>query len=652
MVLRYFSLTIFMSILLVGCQLSSDFTEDLNQPNYSQDSLSVQVPQAPDALTAQWRGDTLIVYWTDRSATETYFEIRLQEDTGSWQNSVFAKQNAEVFEFTTTKYQPFVNLKIRAANSYGESSWQFLTVSENGDDPKDPNTDTIKDTGSNTNTDSANNNGTNTNTETNTQTGIEKTIPSTLISPVVGSEISSDIISLHFVDSGTMWLDIGTSLGGDDLLSTSISGDHYSFAGLPTSGNVYIRLWTYLGMTWEYNDYGFVITMSEPSKTDNENSENIVNSDKPAFETIAGKNNYHTLNYSGNEGLQLYTGRDDGVGIDLVVVAEGYTKAQLGQFVRDAQNFIDEAFDFYPLDQHMPAWNIHFLSLPSNQSGADNESQQGVLVDTRFGANFWCGNTERLLCVKTSTVLSTVAEYVPQYDEILVMVNSQKYGGAGYGVGIATVSLADAVVNLIRHEMGHSFAHLADEYTYGKTAPPSKEPTAANVTLEAEPSNLKWKHWLDNPSDVVLNQGDGVGLFEGGVYVAQGVYRPKKNTIMRAFGQPFGEVNAEAWALSVYEHVDPILSTVPSSGDVSVAVGSSTWFALESLYSAEEMIVHWSVNGALVDSSTEDPFYWLFQPESAGVYLISVVVQDDSGTIRRDLDTTARQTIQWYVEVN
>ena len=299
----------------------------------------------------------------------------------------------------------------------------------------------------------------------------------------------------------------------------------------------------------------------------------------------------------------------------------------------------------------MPGWNVHLLALPSNESGADHATEKGNLVDTRFGANFWCGNTERLLCISSSAVFSEVAKHVPQYDEILVLVNTSKYGGAGYGSGIATASLANATIDLIRHEIAHSFAGLGDEYTYGRTTIPVNEPAAANLTLETNPTAVKWKHWMENPSTVVIDQGTGVGLWEGGQYLSEGVYRPTNHSLMRSFGQPFGLVNSEQWALSVYDYIQPIVNRSPEAGNVKLSPNTSHWFALESIYAADQVNVVWSVNGTKVTASADSPFYLNFKPQAPGQYLIKAEVTDKTGVIRKNLESKASQTLSWIVEV-
>lgn len=433
------------------------------------------------------------------------------------------------------------------------------------------------------------------------------------------------------------------------------NSEHHSISEIPAGQQLTVRI----RAGNSYGESAWLTWTSEiPGSSDGEADDDQTGAGddidvpaKPEFATVPGTPVYHPILREGRVGVQLYMGRDDGVGIDFVVVSEGYTEAQLGQFVQDAQQRVDEAFDFHPLRTHLPAWNIHFLSLASLESGADHAIEQGNLVDTRFGAHYWCGNTERLLCIDTNTVFRSVAEYVPQYDEILVLVNSSKYGGAGYSSGIATASLASAVVNLIRHEVAHSFAHLGDEYTYGRTSPPANEPSAMNLTLNSDPHTVKWTRWIDSPDSVVLDSGDGVGIFEGGAYVSSGVFRPMETSMMRQLGQPFGPVNSEAWAMAVYNGVEPVADFQPDTGDVTLPVGQAIWFALNPLYGAGSLNVQWQINNEDQPASEDSPFYFLLKGIEPGEFTVTATVTDSSGVVHQEMHTSARQVLNWQVTI-
>ena len=85
--------------------------------------------------------------------------------------------------------------------------------------------------------------------------------PGTLTSPPPGSQLGGGTVSFGW-SAGTgateYWLEVGTTgVGSTNLYSQSqglsLSG---TVSGLPTNGSaVYVRLWTRLGGTWQFNNY-------------------------------------------------------------------------------------------------------------------------------------------------------------------------------------------------------------------------------------------------------------------------------------------------------------------------------------------------------------------------------------------------------------
>ncbi|HAN77882.1 MAG TPA: peptidase M64, partial [Bacteroidales bacterium] len=84
------------------------------------------------------------------------------------------------------------------------------------------------------------------------------------------------------------------------------------------------------------------------------------------------------------------------------------------------------------------------------------------------------------------------------------------------------------------HEFGHSFADLADEYydsstAYNELHKSTVEPYRPNITNLVN-FDAKWKNMIDkktpSPTPNDPKYKGVVGLFEGGGYIAKGMYRP------------------------------------------------------------------------------------------------------------------------------
>jgi IgA Peptidase M64 len=242
---------------------------------------------------------------------------------------------------------------------------------------------------------------------------------------------------------------------------------------------------------------------------------------------------------------------------NLVLIAEGYRQAELGQFATDAQQFVNTLFATPPFDQLQSAFNVYRVDVSSTDSGADDPAAcggTGATPATYFDASFCNAGIRRLLLADTTTVLAVAGAQVPQWHQILVIVNSPIWGGAGGTIG--TSSTAAGWENVAIHELGHSAFGLADEYEYWagcgvdttQDTYTGGEPGEPNVTIDANRSTNKWRDLilpatpLPSSSNADCTQCDPqpnplpagtVGAFEGGRYFHCGIYRPEFNCMMR-----------------------------------------------------------------------------------------------------------------------
>ena len=351
-----------------------------------------------------------------------------------------------------------------------------------------------------------------------------------------------------------------------------------------------------------------------------------------------------TLRYSNHPGRTLQ-GRSDGIGADLVIVAEGFTQEEMSKFDAAVSEYIDFMFKYEPeFKNHKNAWNIHQLNLVSSESGADN-SNGANQVNTALDSYFNCGNIDRLLCVDAGKTFSVVNQAFPQWDNILVIVNSSKYGGAGYSSGIGTVSLSGSAKDVGIHEMAHSFAGLADEYSYGGSNAPTKEPGAPNITINNNIDNVKWHHWIDTESTNSI-----VGLFEGGQYLEHGVWRPTQSSFMRTLGAPFHPINKEAWTLAVYQHGGVYHSKLPASQDVDQNISQNTLFKVDTVFNIGSQSLRWYINNIEI-KDLQDQHSVSIGNTQTDDYIVRVEISDKTGSIRKDTNQYSSDSISWNINV-
>ena len=285
-------------------------------------------------------------------------------------------------------------------------------------------------------------------------------------------------------------------------------------------------------------------------------------------------------------------------------------------------------------------WNIHLINLISKESGADNSNDNNSpkLVNTGLDAYFNCNDIPRLLCVNQSKVNYIVAKEFPQFDKVLVIVNSLTYGGAGGNY--ATASINPSGKQIAIHELGHSFAGLADEYEYGKTDTTTTDPGDPNITINNDPNTIKWKKWLTESN---------IGIFEGGGYVEHGVYRPTEDSLMRTLGKPLYQVNLEAWTLALYRMVGGYITKNPEKDDLILWGTTDYDFSIELSLGTDLQRVEWFVNGVKQDDIAEDTTTFKHGKQEAGKYQVKAIIYDKSDVIRNDPNGDSVTEAIWNV---
>lgn len=230
--------------------------------------------------------------------------------------------------------------------------------------------------------------------------------------------------------------------------------------------------------------------------------------------------------------------------LDIVLIGDGYTAAQLGQWQADAKKVSDGLLADPLFAAHRQQFNVRRVDIASAQSGV---SENGVTRNTALGSVVGCYGIARLVCADETRVMAAAGAALPAdgRDIVIVVANTQTYGGASFGV-MGTMTMHPQAIEIALHEIGHSAFQLADEYDYGSCSI-NGEPTQANITVANSRSSVKWRDLIAAGTPVPTQPGSvangTVGLFRGGNYCTSGVYRPTETSRMRALGYPWHAVN-------------------------------------------------------------------------------------------------------------
>lgn len=154
---------------------------------------------------------------------------------------------------------------------------------------------------------------------------------------------------------------------------------------------------------------------------------------------------------------------------NLVVLGDGYRSDKLDKYHEDVETVWGAIQSTAPFDELREAINLHCVDVASAESGAKDPAT-GANPRTYFDATFgtiWNGKPlDRLLTVDDGLAVITAQDLVPATHQILVIVNSSKYGGSG-GPDVAVCSTEKQASEIAIHEIGHAGFKLADEYDYG-----------------------------------------------------------------------------------------------------------------------------------------------------------------------------------------
>ena len=273
---------------------------------------------------------------------------------------------------------------------------------------------------------------------------------------------------------------------------------------------------------------------------------------------------------------------DPATKVDLLLLGDGYTKAEAKKFETDARRLVAVLFSTSPFKEHASDFNVWGLCPPAAESGISRPST-GVYRDSL--ATYDAFGSERYVLSFDNHELRRVAQFAP-YEFVEILANNRTYGGGGIFNLYSTVAVDNAFANYVFvHEFGHHFAGLADEYYTSAVAyaPATErvEPWEPNATALLDPAKLKWKDLVspDTPIPTSWNKEefekyslaiqkrraeirtqklpesvmealfreelqreqavfrkekyDGrIGAFEGAIYEAKGYYRPEVDCIM------------------------------------------------------------------------------------------------------------------------
>ncbi len=230
--------------------------------------------------------------------------------------------------------------------------------------------------------------------------------------------------------------------------------------------------------------------------------------------------------------------------IDIAFVAEGYTAGQMDTFYDDCQRAVAALTSHEPFKSEADKFNFVAVACPSADEGV-SVPHDNLWRSTALGSHYDTFYSERYNTISSTRRMHDLLAGIP-YEHIIVLVNTDRYGGGGiFNSYLVASAHHSTMAPVLVHEFGHSFAGLGDEYFYDDQFetmyPADAEPWEPNLTTLVDFS-AKWKDMLEDEALPSVPDGKDVftkvGVYEGGGYQSRGVYRPAQNCRMRTNEAP------------------------------------------------------------------------------------------------------------------
>uniref|UniRef100_UPI003216E651 T9SS type A sorting domain-containing protein n=1 Tax=uncultured Draconibacterium sp. TaxID=1573823 RepID=UPI003216E651 len=326
-----------------------------------------------------------------------------------------------------------------------------------------------------------------------------------------------------------------------------------------------------------------------------------------------------------------YNGSTDTL-INIVILGDGYTQNQLDTFVADATSGSEALFNEVPFSDYRNYFNVFLIKVPSNESGAADDPDN--LIDNYYGSTYNAYGIQRLLVpMRGFKATNVLAVNFPLYDQVLMIVNDTRYGGSGGW--ISTSSVHSDAFELILHELGHSFADLADEYWAGEQYAHEE----INMTQETNPDLVRWKNWYGHL---------GVGLYPHNESPTW--YRPHQSCKMRYLGPSFCAVCKEGIIERIHSLVSPLISYNPASTSLNTSDNPIS-FKLNLIEPEPNTLqINWTLNNSPFDLNTDSVKIDTDELVS-GLNSLSVTIEDTTELLRVDEHNQIHMSVvTWNIE--
>lgn len=327
--------------------------------------------------------------------------------------------------------------------------------------------------------------------------------------------------------------------------------------------------------------------------------------------------------------------------INFVILGDGYSAAEQTLFLLDAEELIDYLFDKEPFSHYEDYFNVYAIKVISPESGVKHPANATDVNEPVFPMSnpdnflqttFDYGNIHRCIySLNHNLTTQVLAANTPFFDEAYVLVNSPYYGGcAGVYSYFSKNELAHEVMV---HELGHSFAGLADEYYF---APTGESP---NKTQNNNPQTNRWRNWIGT---------NGVDIYPHAENPTW--YRPHESCIMRSLNNEFCSVCSETIIERIHQLQNPIDAYSPDENTIRLDVGSIDFNIELILPQPNHLEFSWKLNGETIEETLPSVTIQSDVLATGDNTLIFSVLDNTSLVRKENHGTIHLSTVSWTIQ--
>lgn len=331
----------------------------------------------------------------------------------------------------------------------------------------------------------------------------------------------------------------------------------------------------------------------------------------------------------------LHASGDPASRLDVLLIGDGYTEAELTQWHADAEAMSEALLSAEPLSDYAGLINVRRVDAVSAESGVSFDCTDTCgFRDTAFGSVFAVEFVNQLLGTDYRTTaifqqeqweVARAASAVP-WDVVIVIANTTHSGG--FALHYATVPLGDdgdwPLTGV--HELSHVLGLLGDEYEKDDCVRSELLPLPENIT--DQPESPPWAHWIDDdtplPTPEEADYAEVVGAFMG-AQNCDDLARPAQTCRMRSSSaEAFCPVCAEQLVRRVFAFADAV-------DDVEAVAESDGWWL--TVQASVPVETTWTLDGAILSTAGEES---LFIPAelTPGSHTLSASITHRSDRVR------------------